>query len=275
MKRNVFLAILFVLVLLIVGCQAQETAAPVSTEPALAAPTETKTAIPTAIPPTATAIPPSDTPVPTPTETPLPQPTTTTTPEADPRVELGNSVWGAIFTDGTETWFQYKNEQSSAQVKDGKLVLTDFKANSFDSWNMSFPVASDFYLEGSFTTGDTCAGKDRFGFIFRAPDPNQGYLFNVACDGSYQLRSWDGEKFTDLIGWTASERIIPGPNVTHRVGVMANGEVLSLYINGFKINEITDATFNEGTFGVNSAAAETAGFIVYVTESKLWELPQK
>jgi len=235
---------------------------------------EAEEEMPVEVLPSATPMPPTATPVPEPTETPLPEATMTSTPEADPRVELGNSAWGAIFEDGTETWYQYENDQSSAQVKDGMLVVTDFKANSYDSWSMSYPVASDFYLEVVFTTGEACEGKDRFGYIFRAPDPNQGYLFNVACDGSYQLRIWDGEKFTELIKWTVESHIIPGPDVTHRVGVMADGEVLSLYINGFKINEINDTTFKEGTFGINSAAAETEGFTVYITEAKLWELPE-
>ena len=273
MKPYIFLTMLIVFIFVLAGCQAEETAVPEMAPPTSEVEQEPEAEIPTEPAPTETPLPPTNTPLPPPTATPLPEPTPTSTPEADPRVELGNSAWGAVFTDGTQTWFQYENEQSSAQVKDGMLVVTDFRANSFDSWSMSFPVASDFYLEVAFTTGETCEGKDRFGFIFRAPDPNQGYLYNISCDGAYQLRIWDGEKFADLIKWTVDDHIIPGPDVTHRVGVIANGENLALYINGFKVNEISDPTFTEGTFGINSAAAETEGFTVYVTEAKLWELP--
>ena len=59
--------------------------------------------------------------------------TPTATPEADPRDQLGSSVWGAVFDDGTETWYQFENDQAKSEVRDGKLVLTAKKANSFDA----------------------------------------------------------------------------------------------------------------------------------------------
>jgi len=203
-----------------------------------------------------------------------PKITPTPTPEADPRAELGSSSWGAVFEDGTETWYQFDNEQAKSEVHDGKLQLTAKKANGFDSWTMSHPKMDDFYLEVVFTTGEQCAGKDRYGILYRAPDNTQGYLYNVACDGSYQLRKWDGEQFTDLIGWTVDAHVIKGPDITHRLGVWAEGDHFALYVNGFEIAEASDLTYTEGTFGVNIAAAETEGFTVDVTEAKLWELPE-
>ncbi len=200
--------------------------------------------------------------------------TPTMTPEADPRNELGSSTWGAVFEDGTETWFQYENDQVKSEVRDNKLVLTSKKANSFDAWVMSYPPLDDTYLEIGFTTGEACAGKDRYGILFRAPDNTQGYLYNVACDGSYQLRIWDGEQFTDLINWTVDNRIASGPDVNQRLGVLMEGDRLVLYVNGFEVGEVQDSTFSAGTFGVNIAAAENAGFTVDVTEAKAWDLPQ-
>ena len=199
--------------------------------------------------------------------------TPTSTPEADPRGQLGFSVWGAVFEDGTETWYQFENDQSKSEVKDGKLQLTAKKANSFDAWTMSYPQMDDFYLEVVFSIGKACQGKDRYGILFRAPDNTQGYLYNVACDGSYQLRSWNGEQFTDLIKWTVDTHIAQEPDITQRLGVWAEGDRLVLYVNGFQINEIRDSIFSSGTFGVNIAAAETAGFTVDVIEAKVWDLP--
>jgi hypothetical protein len=201
-------------------------------------------------------------------------PTTTPTPEADPRQELGSSTWGAVFEDDTQTWYQFENEQAKAEVRDDKLVLTAKKANSFDAWSMSYPKMEDFYLEVVFTTGEECQDKDRHGILFRAPDPTQGYLYNVNCDGSYQLRKWDGEQFSELITWTADAHIIKGPEVTHRVGVWAEGDHFVLDMNGFPIGEASDPTYADGTFGVSIAAAVTEGFTVDVTEAKVWELPE-
>ncbi len=161
--------------------------------------------------------------------------TPTATPEADPWDQLGSSVWGAVFEDGTETWYQFDNDQSMSEVRNNKLVMTAKKANSFDAWTMSYPQMDDFYLEVVFDTGETCQGKDRYGILFRAPDNTQGYLYNVACDGSYQLRVWDGEQFSDLIKWTIDSRIAKGPEVTQRLGDWAEADRLVLYLNGFQV----------------------------------------
>ena len=88
---------------------------------------------------------------------------------------------------------------------------------------MASPKISNFYLEIQGTSGDSCQGKDRYGLIFRAPDPNQGYLFGISCDGFYRLRAWDGEKFSGLISWRQSEYIHTGPNQTNRIGVYGKG----------------------------------------------------
>lgn len=54
-------------------------------------------------------------------------------------------------------------------------------------------------------TGSECAGKDRCVILFREPDSTQVYLYQVAGDGSVQVRLWDGQEYTQLIGWKDSE----------------------------------------------------------------------
>jgi hypothetical protein len=271
--KFILVGILVMVALLVVGCGggAEEPAAP-DTEPAApdTEPAEEEVVADTPVP-TATTAP---TKPPEPTATTPPEMTPTSTPEADPRNELGNSAWGAVFEDDTQTWFQYDNENSSAEVRDNKLVLTSYKANSYDNWSMSYAPMTDFYLELRFTTGPECAGKDRFGIFFRAPDPTHGYLYMASCDGAYLVREWNGDEFTELIGWTLSEHIVPGPEVEHRLGVWAEGDQYKLYVNGFQVGEFSDDTYTgEGTFGAAHAAAETENFFVDVTEAKAWELP--
>ena len=103
-----------------------------------------------------------------------------------------------------------------------------------------------------------------------------GYLYQVSCDGSYQVRIWDGEDFTPVIDWTVSEHIIPGPEVEHRLGVWAEGDQYKLYVNGFQVGEFSDATFvEEGTFGAAHGATNTVNFTVSVSEARVWALPDK
>jgi hypothetical protein len=138
---------------------------------------------------------------------------------------------------------------------------------------MSFPVISDFYLELQATSGNACQGKDRYGLIFRAPDPNQGYLFGISCDGSFRVRTWDGEVFGEIADWQKSEHIFTGPNQTNRIGVMADGDELVFYINGHEVEDIQDNTYRRGVFGAYIAAAQTPGFRVSVNQVAYWDLP--
>lgn len=262
-SKFLLVGMLILMLLLVTGCSQADTpeaksAAPMAEEPV---------AEQQSVPATATL-------VPSPTVTPTPETTPTSTPEADPRQELGKPVWGAIFEDGTQTWYQYDHSNGKAEVRDNMLVLTSYKANGYDNWSMSYHKMTDYYLELRFTTGPECSGKDRFGILFRAPDSTQGYLYNIACDGTYQVRIWNGEEFTQLIGWTVNEHIIPGPDVEHRVGVWADGDQYELYVNGFQVGEFTDATYvEEGTFGAAHAATDTVNFTVYVSEARVWDLP--
>lgn len=214
-----------------------------------------------------------------PTETPAPShtPTQTETPTQtdiptlaadDPRAQLGVPTWQATFSGSN--WFTFEDKQSSIQLKDSTLVLKAFLANNYESWSMASPKISNFYLEIQGTSGDACQGKDRYGLIFRAPDPNKGYLFGISCDGFYRLRTWDGEKFTELAGWHQSEFIQTGPNQTNRIGVLTKGAKLSLYINGNLVDEIQDATYSEGVFGAYIAASNSPNFSVIISQAAYW-----
>ena len=256
-RKTILLLFVILITLILVGCGGTETAPP-EAEPETSAATQ--------------APQPTDTPQPEPQAAGLPSPTPT--PEADPRVELGGADWVASFGKDTEqTWGQFEDEQAKAEMKPDALVLTAFKDNSRDVWSMSYPVLEDFYLEITGTSGDACSGKDRYGPIVRAPDNNQGYLYQISCDGMFQLRKWDGVEFIELIKWTPSEYILPGPNQTHRLGFMAEGNELSVYVNGFLLGEAVDDSYNQGISGISIAAAETPGFTVTVTEVLYWELP--
>ncbi len=145
-----------------------------------------------------------------------------------------------------------------------------------DGWRLSWPRIGDVYLEMTAVTG-TGSGTDHYGLIFRVPDidaADRGYLFGVTCDGRYSLRAWDGEEMTSLVRATSHPSIRAGSEQTNRVGVMAQGDRLRLYVNGVLLQEIRDETFTaEGGFGVFIGARTTSGFSIEVTEVAYWDIP--
>ena len=168
-----------------------------------------------------------------PTDTLAPTSTPTSVP-GDPKLSLGNPDYTDTF-DQTYNWYPYDSSTTKAEIKNGKFFYTMKGTKSSSEWTLSWPEIKDFYLEVTAKTPDTCDGKDRYGLLFRAPDPSQGYLFYVSCDGQYRLALWDGSNFDILVDWTVANVINKGPNETNRLGVWAEGKKITLYINGEKL----------------------------------------
>jgi hypothetical protein len=220
---------------------------------------------------------PTVTPTPTPTLTPTPTPTTTPTPTlvaGDPILTLGSPTFDDKFASGVN-FYEYDNEQASYQIEEGQMVLTAKKANSYETWSLSWGDIDNFYLEATGKFGADCSNKDRFGMIFRAPDTTEGYIITIACDGSYRLSTWESEdeEYTVLKGWATSSYANSGPGSTNRLGIRADDTLLVGYINGNKVFELNNDTFSEGRMGVVVAASNTAGFTAYLTRVAYWDLP--
>ncbi|MDR3576336.1 MAG: hypothetical protein P4L50_20910 [Anaerolineaceae bacterium] len=264
----------FILLFVMVSCnypQARRTPTPDLLATAVAA---TITARPSSTPkPTVTAIPPR----PTGTATALPSPTTTITitptlASSDPRSTLGTPTYKN--TNFSKGWYMEDDEHTHITVSDsGALVLTSLQPIGWHSWSMYYHSLQNFYLEATLHT-DTCSGSDRYGLVFRAPDNNHGYFFGLSCDGQYNLSSYDGTNFTTIVDYTKFGAILSGSNQTNRVGVMARGSEIDLYVNGVSIKQINDPTYPAaGVFGVFIASQVTANFTYEMDEIDYWILP--
>ncbi len=234
------------------------------------APTATETDVLVSQPTTTATVPAPTATVP-PTSPPPPTPTLDAN---DPKAGLGDPAFYDTFNNG-ESWPLYEDEHVSFIVKDSNLVMTGLNPDKYNGWMLTWPVISDFYLEMT-TASKQCSGKDTFGNMVRAVKTEKGYigyLFNISCDGHYSLRRWNGEKYIQLVEWTKNDNINSGSNQTNRIGLMANGDKLSMYANGKLIGEYQDDTHAEGRFGVVVGAAETTNAKFWVDEIAYWDLP--
>lgn len=213
----------------------------------------------------------------TPTYTPIPS---FTAPATDPRLKLGTPT-STDPMDNADTWGWPlgPSEFSSMDFRQGTLVLTGLKEVS--GWRLPIrPAFTNLYLEMS-AYPESCSGMDSYGMIFRVPvfrEADQGYLFEVSCDGRYKLWKWDGKvepngKATVLINWKANAAIQPGANQTNRLGVMMVDDRIILYANGVRLEEVRDNTYPSGYFGVFVNPDKTPNFTVRVDEMNYWENP--
>lgn len=199
-----------------------------------------------------------------------------TSPAGDPKSSLGAPTWQDSLDSG-KAFYQYENDNTKVTLDNSALALTGVQANGWLGWSLTFShKAQNFYVEAVFTP-QTCSGADMYGLVFRMPDSSdKGYFFGVTCEGKYNLHARDFTNNTDttLIESTANSAILAGTGQTNRVGVMANGNKLGLYVNGTLLKEITDSTYpDKGNFGAMIAANSTPGFTVRMEEISQWVLP--
>jgi hypothetical protein len=233
---------------------------PEATLPAQDTPAPTEPASPTPLP---TA---------TPTYTPTSQPEPTSPPSAeDPTLNLGSPTWRDTF-ENDANWPVYADGNALFEVRDNQMVMVSYNANFVNWWLLTPPTIEVFYLEAEGASG-ACAGRDRWGLFFRAPDYTRGYLFGLSCDGRYALWIFDGAREVYLVEWTDSPHIQKGADQTNRIGVKADGNRLSLYANGHFLTDVRDDSFAAGRFGLFVGAATTPGYTVKVDQVAYWLNP--
>ena len=212
---------------------------------------------------------------PTPTATAAPA-----LPETDPARKLGNPS-NADPLDSYEKWAWPTGSDDYLKVnfKDGYLEMTGL--TTMAGWRL--PMISqqtNSYIELTVNSG-ACQGKDSYGIIFRVPvfkEPTQGYLYEVTCDGYLRLWEWNGNarpkgEAEVLINWKESMDIKAGANQVNRLGVMAVGKSLRIYVNGIPQGEVSDSTYPAGFFGAFVRSVTTSKYTVKFDEMKVWENP--
>ena len=208
---------------------------------------------------------------------PVPQPSlaaTPTVPGTDPRLTLG----APSYTDAMDTgdgWPTGNDDYTRIEFTGGYMRLTGL--TGLDSWRLKWFTLKNFYIEMT-SSFETCAGTDHYGMILRVPvlhEANKGYLYGITCDGKYSFRKFDGTlgKNGTMIGltsWTESDAILKGPNQVNRLGVMADGNRFSLYINGVKVREVGDSAYPDGYYGVFVGSDATKDLSIRVDQINYW-----
>ncbi len=192
--------------------------------------------------------------------------------EGDPAAVLGPPD-GVENFDNANNWTTFSNACFTTDITGGQLVMTANGQPQAACWEFSWPRLGNFYVETTLQMPQSCNPQDRFGFIFRAPDNDRGYLYGINCAGEYTLTIWDGEATTVLVAPTASAAILNTPGAVNRLGLMAFDENLSLYMNGVFLETVTDYTYlDDGRFGYFVRAATESPFTVSYDQLRVWVL---
>lgn len=123
-----------------------------------------------------------------------------------------------------------------------------------DSGGISLPncVVKDFGVEIE-AQPENKPGIE-YGIAFRyssSRDRVSAYVFRIATDGKYSmLKKVDGKlAYKTPVPVSSSPFIKPG-STKNRLGVLADGSTILLYINGNLVNTITDKSLTSGSVGI-------------------------
>lgn len=109
-----------------------------------------------------------------------------------------------------------------------------------------------------------------YGVIFRALDYDNFYVFGISGNGFYFFAKEIKDKFVSVIAWTESEVI--NKKGVNFLAVNCDGPAIELFINGIKVNQVTDKTFRSGKAGLiayNDVHAHFDDLIVFQNRSGL------
>ena len=112
------------------------------------------------------------------------------------------------------------------------------------------------------------------GIIFRADFSNfKYYYFSICQDGSYNFLLFAGQNNAQVIRQHVSNSAISrGLGGANLVAVVANGSILSLYVNNQQIDSLTDPTYSQGQIGVLAENDTSNPTEVVFSNARVWTL---
>jgi transcriptional regulator with XRE-family HTH domain len=168
-------------------------------------------------------------------------------------------------------WQEGSNDQGASCV---------FKAGGYVAFQ---PVAGYFhacmaqktdYTNFSYEVLMTIQQGEFGGIVFRSEDSIDGhyYIFRVHTDGSYWLYRFADRNIdhaTQLDTGTAPS-LHKGLNKTNRLSVVAQGSLLTLYINGQEVSSLQDAGYTHGQIGVLAGSLNQGPAQALFQDAQVW-----
>jgi eukaryotic-like serine/threonine-protein kinase len=132
-----------------------------------------------------------------------------------------------------------------------------------------FARATDF-ANFSYQVQMTILKGDRGGISFRAnADNGNFYYFYISSGGSYALQTYENYMLTGALTAGSSAAIKTGLNQPNLIAIVANGNILDLYVNMQLIARVSDGTYIHGQIGVVAEDINNPTDIVF-TNAQVW-----
>lgn len=183
-----------------------------------------------------------------------------------PKQQDGANMYGRLLQDG----FDYDNAENwvvtngNWKIENGLLNMTNK-----DTGRSMIRYAGglnwiDYVFEADVQVTDSSDKERDSGILFRGDSELKNvYAFRFNRNDKIELCKWTDGSFSSIKMW--DYETIPGE--FYKMKVSADGDELSLYINGELIEKVTDASFPRGTVGLYAYYAQIGIDNVLVTSN--------
>lgn len=202
-----------------------------------------------------------------PTRTPTPLPPSTPTPE----ILLTPS--GLIFRDDfsqPEVWTTVTSSSASVVLENNHLILSLDGKRLYLMTLRTGPVLTDFYLQVTARL-NLCRQKDAYGALFRAASEGDYYRYTLNCQGQVRLERARGGQVVPLKEWQESGDAPRGAPGEVRLGILAIGSDMYLFLNDHFQFALRDTLFRSGRVGLFALSAEETPLAVVFSDLVVYE----
>lgn len=166
----------------------------------------------------------------------------------------GEILFADDFSDNTGTWdYWHEQEFSAASVHEGKYLMV-INENETDIFSTIPGEFADVHLQ---VAGRKLYGGDDniFGVVCRYQDEHNYYGFLVSSDGYWSVikKYAGGQEVLSSTTMEFSENINRG-KTENIIEAICKGNYLALVVNGHKLANAIDDTFDTGRIGLTSGS---------------------
>ena len=205
-----------------------------------------------------------------PTEIPTPFPTPVVTPTEDMRPNTGDILFEDDFSSRTG-WTLTHSQTGSVAYGKNELTIAIGETNAYLFSVREEPTFSDFYLEIT-AEPNLCKDLDEYGVLIRVTPTIDYYRFSLSCNGQIRLDRVSGGQASSPQPWILSGAVPPGAPSSSRLGISAEGEEMSFFVNGQYQFSIHDPRLTSGGVGVFARSTNNTAVTINFSDLIVYEI---
>jgi len=212
-----------------------------------------------------------DTAVPVATATPVPTEAPTLTPTlAFINLPSGISLANSLYSTNFDGWPAFNDPTAKSSFSGG---VYHFDMGPFDGrfLNTTALNADNIYIQLDVTPG-TCPEKAGYGVMFHFKDASNYYLLTVFCDNTYTAVAKVAGSVQALNYGNLPSGLDAKSSETHHLGVLANGNQFTMYLEGQPIGSFTDNQFPRGDVAIYASSQGGKVLKIDFEGLKIWSV---